>query len=88
MDVSFNQSVSLRRENVVSSDLIFVMEDRHKEAVINLEPTAEDRVFKLCDFLFNTQYSVIPDPVGGSDQIYRQNYALIKDAIKELVDWL
>jgi len=74
------------KEILLSSDLIFVMEKRHKEFIINLEPLVESRVFLLGKFL--PQEQEIPDPIGKPFEFHLKVYNLIKEAILELREWL
>ncbi|MCM8788952.1 MAG: L-threonylcarbamoyladenylate synthase [Candidatus Omnitrophica bacterium] len=71
IDVQKFVSKSLTREMVEFSDLVFVMEEKHRERVLQLFPQAYDRVFVL-----NVQ-----DPAGGDIFKYRQ----IRDIIKQRI---
>lgn len=74
------------KEILLSSDLIFVMEKKHKEFITNLEPLLESRVFLLGKFL--PQEQEIPDPIGKPFEFHLEVYNLIKEAILELREWL
>jgi len=76
----------INREILLSSDLIFVMEKKHKEFITNLEPLVESRVFLLGKFL--PQEQEIPDPIGRPFEFHLEVYNLIKEAILELREWL
>jgi len=76
----------VNKDILLSSDLIFVMENRHKEFIVNLEPLLESRVFLLGKFLPYEQE--IPDPIGKSFEFHLEVYNLIKEAILELREWL
>ena len=78
----------LNRVTILSSDLIFTMEDAQSRYVLELEPKAEGRVFNLKKFLSLKIQKDIPDPVGRNIEVYRKVYSLIKEAILELRDWL
>ncbi|MCM8822525.1 MAG: Sua5/YciO/YrdC/YwlC family protein [Candidatus Omnitrophica bacterium] len=64
-------SKNLTREMLEFSDLVFVMEEKHRERVLQLFPQAYDRVFVL-----NVQ-----DPAGSDIFKYRQ----IRDIIKQRI---
>ena len=88
IDITGFTSCLLDRETILSSDLIFTMEDAHTDYILNFEPTAEGRVFGLKKFLPSDLEKDIPDPIGKNIADYEQVYSLIKKAIVELVDWL
>jgi tRNA threonylcarbamoyl adenosine modification protein (Sua5/YciO/YrdC/YwlC family) len=81
-------SQRLDRETVLSSDLIFTMEEFHAKQIIQMEPTAAPRILPLRKFLPAEFEKDIPDPIGKSAQVYEEVYSLLKLAVLELVDWL
>lgn len=78
----------LDRYSILSADLIFTMEERQKEYILQIEPTAESRVFLLKKFLPQKLQQDIPDPIGKPKEEYRKVFELIKMAILELREWL
>jgi len=76
----------VERNFLLSSDLIFVMEKKHKEFIVQLEPLLEPRIFLLGKFL--PQEQEIPDPIGKPFEFHLEIYNLIKEAIIELREWL
>lgn len=78
----------LDRPVILSSDLIFTMEVEQQKYILNLEPTAEGRVFPLGKFADSAQGRDITDPIGEGMEVYEQTYAVIKEAVLELGDWL
>ena len=88
IDASSHRSKKIDRKTVLSSDLIFVMEETHKDYITSLEPTAENRIFPLKKFLSTDSQEDIVDPIGKSYEVYEEVHCLIKDAILELIDWL
>lgn len=73
---------------LLSSDLIFTMEESQKEQILKYEPATEGRVFTLGQFISEEKVKDIPDPMGHSDEAYQRSYELIKQGIWELKDWL
>jgi len=73
---------------LLSSDLIFTMEDRQRQYILNFEPSTEGRVFNLKEFLPEELRKDIPDPIGQGSSVYNEVYSLIREAILELKDWL
>lgn len=88
LDVSGFSSRRIDRQVILSSDLIFTMEDAHTDYILKFEPTAEGRVFALKKFLPAGLEKDIPDPIGRDVSVYEEVYSLIKKAIIELTGWL
>jgi protein-tyrosine phosphatase len=88
VNISGFASQRINRSNILSSDLIFTMEDVHTDYILKLEPTAEGRVFGLKKFLPSKLEKDIPDPIGSDISVYEQVYAIIKKAVLELTEWL
>lgn len=84
----YHQSRQIDRHTLLSSDLIFTMEEEQRDMLVRLEPTAETRIFNLKKFLPPDMEKDIPDPIGGSKQVYRDVFEIIRTAIIELRDWL
>ena len=81
-------SAKIDRNTLISSDLIFTMEDRQSEYILEFEPTTEGRVFNLKKFLPAVLEKDIPDPIGKDLYSYEKVYYILKEAILELVDWV
>jgi len=88
LDTGGFTSRKIDRQTILSSDLIFTMEDAHTDYILKFEPTAEGRVFGLKKFLPRELEKDIPDPIGRDISVYEEVYSLIKKAIIELVGWL
>ncbi len=88
LDIAGFTSRRIDRETILSSDLIFTMEDAHADYILKFEPTAEGRVFALKKFLPKELENDIPDPIGKDVSVYNEVYSLIKKAIIELTGWL
>ena len=83
IDVRAHKNRGLSRELIEESDLIFVMEPVHKEAVVAAVPEAADRCLLL------DENGKVPDPIGQSQEVYdrcaRQIERAVKRRIRELV---
>lgn len=88
IDIHDFYAKKLDRYILLSSDLIFTMEDAQSDYILKFEPKVEGRVFNLKKFLPSELEKDIPDPIGKSDAVYQEVYFLIKTAILELRDWL
>ncbi len=87
INVSEHTSKRISRYLIRSSDIIIVMERRHREAVIGMENLALPRIFLMGNFLKNYEED-IPDPIGKPFQDFEQIFYLIKEAVEEIVNWL
>ncbi|MCP4653115.1 MAG: threonylcarbamoyl-AMP synthase [Candidatus Omnitrophica bacterium] len=88
VDVLNFVSQKLDRYTLLSSDLIFTMEDDQLNYVLKFEPTVEGRIFNLKKFLPAEFENDISDPVGKGKEVYEQLYETLSQAIKELMNWL
>lgn len=88
IDARWFRAKKMDRHIILSSDLIFTMEDSQSNYILSFEPTVQGRIFSLKKFLPPQLERDIPDPIGGSFELYGQVYSLIKSAILEIIDWL
>jgi len=75
IDITHFVSSSVTEQMLAFSDLIFVMEEKHKERILQLFPQAYDKTFVLN----------VPDPAGGNIFHYREIRDIITDRIKNFV---
>jgi protein-tyrosine phosphatase len=88
LDLSGFKAHKLNSQAILSSDLIFVMEDAQRDHILKVEPKAEGKIFSLKKFLPFQLEKDIPDPIGKSIFVYEEVYSLIKEAVLELKNWL
>ncbi|UCG35064.1 MAG: threonylcarbamoyl-AMP synthase [Candidatus Omnitrophota bacterium] len=88
IDASDFISRRIDRRTILSSDHIFTMDDNQARYIMQLEPSAEGRVFALKKFLPPELERDIPDPIGKDIEVYEEAFFLIKKAILELREWL
>ena len=88
INASGHRSKRIDRNTILSSDLIIVMEQRHRDYLMKIEPTSEARIFTLGKFLTQELDKDIPDPIGKPYSTYEEVYSLIKNAVVELTEWL
>lgn len=86
--VANHRATRLSRHLVLSSDLIFTMEDRQKEFIIKDEPLSEAKIFNLKKFLPPDIEKDFIDPIAKPRVVYEQSFERIKKAVLELIDWL
>lgn len=82
LDASAHRAQRVSAELVRCADLVLTMERRHKDDVLRLAPEARDRVYVLGEFVkFDPVLADISDPIGQSEEFYRQCFNKIKQAI-------
>ena len=85
IDVSGYKSTGLCKELIEKSDLILAMETIHKLEVIMLVPEAKNKTHLLKDFVGDKTDGgnlSIPDPIGGSSEVYGKVMFAIKEAVQ------
>lgn len=88
LDIGGFLAKQLTKNDVLSSDLIFVMEASHRDYILSIEPTAVARLFHLGKFISFESEEDIPDPISRGIEVYRKVFDLIKKAVLELRGWM
>ncbi len=71
---------------IQSADLIATMTPAHREDVIQLVPSARSRTFVITGFGPSpSRNSGIPDPIGGSLDVYRRTRDALESCISDLI---
>jgi len=78
IEISNHKPTRVTADIVKDADLILVMERRHKEAILEMAPEAENRVFLLKKFAGEKENLDIPDPIGQPEEVYRSRLQEIK----------
>jgi hypothetical protein len=61
------------------------MEEIHERKILELVPDAKNRVFLLKEFAdISAGGRNIPDPIGGTPDVYRRTLAIIKEAVNKV----
>lgn len=84
IDLTGHRSRPLTREQIESADLVLVMEDHHREAILDSWPQAADKTFMLSEYARNGSGDPargVPDPIGQDVNVY----ARVFDAIDQYV---
>ncbi len=79
IDISHHQRRRLTPEMIREADWIFVMESYHRNHALSLVPEAYDKVRLISE-------TGIPDPIGGSRDIYRLTLSRIEEALREILE--
>ncbi len=92
LDASTHKARRLLPEMIRFSDKILAMEAMHREHILSLDPSAKNKVWLLTDFssdgLEREGFIGVPDPIGGSPEIYDEVCDTILDCVKNLVEEL
>lgn len=75
IDLSSHTSVALTPETIEQADHVFCMTRSHRDAVVTMMPSAENRAVLL------TGAADIQDPVGGSEDDYEQCARLVEEGL-------
>ena len=78
IDVSSHRSRHLTAAMVRRADKIFVMENRHKQSILQSWPEASEKVHLLGN-------AEIPDPIGTSEYFYKNVFCVIRDDVTRIV---
>ncbi|HID92588.1 MAG TPA: threonylcarbamoyl-AMP synthase [bacterium (Candidatus Stahlbacteria)] len=84
IDISAHKARILSLKAVREADLILVMEHRHKERVLEVDPTASSKVW-LLGSLTRKKQTEIDDPIGRGKKAYKKCRDTIKENIEVLV---
>jgi protein-tyrosine-phosphatase len=80
LDLSAHRSQSISRELLARYDLILVMENSHREALLVEFPEIKARLFLLAEAAVGRAYD-IPDPVVQPDESFQDVAAELRDLI-------
>lgn len=90
IDVSGHIGQPVTPEIIRSADLIFCMEELHRQVICEKDPEAESKIHLLRSF----QAQPAPldpnilDPIGFPKEVYESCLMTIKEAVGRLADWL
>jgi protein-tyrosine-phosphatase len=79
-----HRTKSLDRELTEWADLILVMEYKHYETVLEIDPEAVVKTFLFMEYRRKTKYTEVPDPVGQDLDVYRRAAVKMMPTLKNL----
>jgi protein-tyrosine phosphatase len=82
VDISAHRSRALTKQLIEQSDLVYVMANVHRDAVVDISPEAAGR----CELL--AEDTEIPDPIGQSRAVYDDCAETIDRAIRKMISEL
>jgi len=87
VDASTHRAQKVTKRMLLDADLILVMEKLHEAAVLEIAPEVKNRLFLLKEFAKIADSDLnIPDPIGGTDELYTHTFLVIKEAIERIVE--
>ncbi len=89
IDASKHIRRAISENLLLSADLILVMERYHEGIILRYLPFLKNRIYLLGEFLNDLSSELeIPDPIGGSWEVYEDVFGKIKTAVNRVVDML
>jgi protein-tyrosine phosphatase len=82
VDIKAHRNKALSKELIEESDVVFAMEQIHRDRVIALEPKAASKCLLLAG------NAGIPDPIGQPQQFYNNCAELIERAVRKRISEL
>lgn len=86
IDITKHISQPLLARDILSADLILVMEGYHKERILQFFPEAKAKVFLLKEFVGEIKDLEILDPIGQEDEVYRSCAQELKKALTKVIE--
>jgi protein-tyrosine-phosphatase len=84
IDISSHRSRPLTPVLVRQSDLILVMEEHHRDAIVHMAPAVRDKVFVLPQYATESAVTPgIPDPIGQDVSAYREVFQKLDEYITQ-----
>ncbi len=85
IDASKHIRRAINESILMGADLIFVMEQYHEDIILRYLPFLKNRIYLLGEFVDDLGSGVeIPDPIGGSWEVYEEVFAKIKEAVNRV----
>ncbi len=81
VDLSAHRASQLTRERLRWAELVLVMETHHRNAVLEMDPTARGKTFLLGHWT----KTEIPDPYRRGDEAHAEALQLIEEALEPWV---
>ncbi len=89
IDYSVHYAKECSASLIKKQDLILVATTDHRDYLLSQYPYLAGRVYLLLKYVgLNERQGEIPDPIGKSEDFYREVFSLIKEAILRLVKML
>ena len=90
IDVTGHRSRHLTSAMVRLADKIFVMEQMHKDAILDSWPEAREKVYLLTHYSGDPKQRMmeidIPDPIRMPDNFYKNVFRVIRDCVTRVAE--
>ncbi len=86
IDITSHRSRMLDEFIINLSDIILVMEEKHKKIILKYFKEAESKVWLLKEFVKENGYPEIDDPIGGPDEVYVACKTELRGYLSKLVE--
>jgi protein-tyrosine phosphatase len=87
-DLSNHEARQLTGELLEESDLIVAMEEKHRAAVLELDPGAQSKVILLGQLDREREPPDVADPIGGDRDTYVRTRDEIDQLLVRLIDYV
>ncbi len=85
VDASKHIRRAINESMLMGADLIFVMEQYHEDVILRYLPFLKNRIYLLGEFANDLGPGPeIPDPIGGSWEVYEEVFAKIKESVNRI----
>lgn len=85
MDASGHQAAKATEDLVRQSDLVLAMERKHQEELMRQFPSEAGRIYMLGEYTGLDPFEAeVRDPIGGSEELYRECFSRIRQMIDKL----
>jgi len=89
IDISGYRSSQLSKERIEKADIILTMEERHNDAILQIDPSSTQKIRLLRSFSQKQKdENNIKDPIGMPVEFYREALTIIKDSVEGFLVWL
>ncbi len=92
VDMSQHRGRRINASMANESDIIFVMQNFHKEHILAMAPDVESKVYVVSDFLKHVENKRpdlgIPDPIGRGFHFYVTVTDMIQDSLNQVLSLL
>lgn len=90
IDVSGHIGQPLTKELIQHADLIFCMEEFHRDLILseNLEVEAKVHLLKLFQAPAKVLDPNVPDPIGRPKEVYESCLLTIQEAVERIARWV
>ncbi len=90
IDVSSHIAQPVTPELIRNADLIFCMEELHRNWILSVAPEAKSKTHLLKEFMAQGAVADpnIPDPIGRPKEVYESCLLTIQEAVERLAHWL